>query len=980
VRGPSRLNLQWLKRLGLAVGVVLLVALPRLTNLSGYLIVDEADRWAWAEAFYRALIAGDLRAMLVGDGYPGIMPVWLETSWLLGESARRSILEGQWFGEEGVYVLFHVWSRTAHLAQQRLPIVLFNSLLALLVGWFTGKVYGWRVGLVALVLIALNPFYLADSRVNRAEAVITGLLTLSVLFLVLYGQTRRQRWLIASGVAGGFSFLTKIQGMVILPVLGAVLLYFEVERWRDRGTQTIGRQFLSLCLSLALWALVASLVWVVFWPAMWVRPLDVLNLVFNYVTRKAGSEGVNLFFMGQHFYNQDPGALFYPVVALMRMTPLTMIGLALACWGAIRSLRRGSVFSQDSARKAIVPLVIFIVLYTGAMTLGSHKQDRYLMPIFPALDILAAIGWVFLWDHFNERWPKLRGGHWGWIALAGFLLVQLVNVLPYHPYYFPYFNPLLGGGRIGAKTLRIGWGEGMDKVADYLNTKPEAANLTVAARWNQYMFDFVGETLPFDETGRWTQGDYMVLYIQQTQRMIDPSPGVIRYFQGRQPEHVIRINNIEYAQIYPSPFTRPAQPRVSAIPERAALFGYRLEDPDLRQLVVIWENHGLTDSGSVMASLSDGGADLVWYPCQTGPGYEAAFQTVGEVVESGCDLSLEAAALPAGAFDLRFGLADNEGNVDEFLFTEGWRSLVKEEDGTWRPAKWLESLDEIAHRQVASTATAVDIYYQGRIRLVGYELSDTALQPGQPMTITLYWQALAPVEEDYIVFNHIFGLGGMAIGQADEAPTVSTSRWLPGQVITTTHHILTESSVSTPAVATLDVGLYDAERKALAATDRHGQRVPVTITRLKFVPAVWPEQSPPIVDDALFGESLLLKGHSVHSARVASQEDNTFTVQLWWQALEPVETDYAVFVHLVDEAGNILAQGDGVPVDGRYPTSAWDVGESILDSRALVLPPDLQSGEYRLILGLYNPVDGSRLPLAGHGADFVLLEQLSVSP
>ena len=55
VKGPSHSNLKWLKRLGLAVGVVLLVAVPRLTNLSGYLIVDEPDRWAWAEAFYRAL-------------------------------------------------------------------------------------------------------------------------------------------------------------------------------------------------------------------------------------------------------------------------------------------------------------------------------------------------------------------------------------------------------------------------------------------------------------------------------------------------------------------------------------------------------------------------------------------------------------------------------------------------------------------------------------------------------------------------------------------------------------------------------------------------------------------------------------------------------------------------------------------------------------------------------------------------------------
>jgi hypothetical protein len=101
------------KRSAIITAGVLLVCLPRLIGLSGYLIVDEPDRWNWAEAFYRALVAGNLRATLVGDGYPGIVPAWLETIWLLGESLRRSLLAGRWFGEEGIYTLFHVWSRTS---------------------------------------------------------------------------------------------------------------------------------------------------------------------------------------------------------------------------------------------------------------------------------------------------------------------------------------------------------------------------------------------------------------------------------------------------------------------------------------------------------------------------------------------------------------------------------------------------------------------------------------------------------------------------------------------------------------------------------------------------------------------------------------------------------------------------------------------------------------------------------------------------
>jgi 4-amino-4-deoxy-L-arabinose transferase-like glycosyltransferase len=982
------INARRVARLGLAAGLILLVALPRLTHLNGYLIVDEADRWRWAETFYRALISGDLRATLVGDGYPGIVPVWLETIWLLGESVRRSIQAGHWFGQDGIYMLFHVWSRTEHLAQQRLPITLFNSLMALGIGWTSSKIYGRRAGLLALILIALDPFYLSDSRVNRAEAVITGLLTLSILFLVRYGQTKQRRWLIASGVLGGFSFLTKIQGLVVLPVVAAIVLFFEIEKDNQDGVlkDLVSRKWLTIGTAVFLWALAAGLIWVVFWPAMWVRPLDVLRLVFDYTTRKAGSEGVNLFFMGQHFYNADPGPLFYPVVAFLRMTPLTMLGLALAAWGGVRSLRTKSPpDSPDTLGRSAISLLIYILLYAAIMTFGSHKQDRYLMPVFPALDILAAIGWVVAWGELAKRRSALRAGRWAGLAGAGFVLIQAVSVLPYHPYYFPYFNQLLGGGRVGAQALRVGWGEGMDLVADYMNSKPNAANLKVAARWNQYMFDFAGETLPFDESARWTQADYVVLYIQQTQRMLDPSPGIIRYFQARQPEHVVRINGIEYAQIYASPFTRATQPQVSRLAGRAALLGYRWQDADsspagIEGVRVIWENQGLSQAVPLAAGLAPGEADPAWSACQTVPGFEEAARTPGEVVESQCDLSQAAGALAAGAFDLRVGLGNGDGSVDAFLFPQGRRALVKAEDGAWRPAGWKESLDLIAGDAVPAGANPVDITYGRQIRLVAYQLSASALQPGQPLTTTLYWQALAPLDEDYMLFNHLFGLDGAAMGAAEAWPGVPTSDWLPGQVLTTTQAIRTDAAVPVPALATLDIGWYDAERRALPTTGADGQPRPVTLTRVKFVPPAWPDQAPPVPDDVLFGDHLLLEGHAPLPQTLHAGEEESFGLQLWWQALAATDTDYTVFVQVLDAAGNIVSQADGVPVAGRYPTSAWEPGERIVDSHPVQMPASLSEGEYALIVGLYDPTDGHRLPLAQRETDFLRIGGLRVIP
>ncbi len=973
-----------LKRPILLAAVILFIFMPRLADLGGYLIVDETDRWRWAEQFSRALIAGDPAATLVGDGYPGIVPAWVQTLWLLGESVRRSLSEGQWFSETSVYMLFHVWSRVENLPLQRLPIALFNALLILLITLWVARLYSWRVGALALVLVALDPFLLADSRVNRAEAIFTGLFTLSILSLLFFGQARRSRWLAVSGFLGGLAWLTKIQGLAMLPAVGLILGLQTCGRPQE-GTRPM-RQLISAGRSMAIWLLAAIVAWCILWPAMWVRPLDVLQLVYDYATRKAGAEGVNVFFAGQHFLDTDPGPLFYPTVVVLRTTPLTLIGLVLATTEAVRRLIHSSDGRNRIRRARALPLVIAIIAYAVTMTLGGHKQDRYLLPIFPLLDILAALGWLVLWEWVVNQYQLLRHRAWNAAFLGGLLAIQLLGILPCHPYYYPYFNPLAGGGVVGARMLRVGWGEGMDLVAQYLNQKPDAASLRVAARWHRYMVGFRGKTLPFDQTGRWTRADYVVLYIQQTQRMLGPSPGIIRYFQNLSPEHVVFLNDIAYAWIYRSPFTRAAQPRVSRLPGYATLLGFHWEQPDPANarspgiVRAIWQQEQSEELTQLVEALSDGHDDPSWQECEIAPGFGSAATMPGEVLESACVLRAPESDMRPAVYDVRFGVRVPDGAVIELPFPEAQQSLVREPDGRWRVASWMESVEHIAARDIPESVTVTDRYFDGRIRLAAYALSGNVLHAGQTLEVTLYWQALEPVAKDYTVFHHLFGLDGTEVGQVHAMPSPPTSQWLPGQVVHTTHSIVTKADLPVPAVATLEIGLYDQDGRALPITDRHARQLPAALTGVKFVPANWPSEPPPIVDDIRFGEGLVLEGHTPVPAEIFSGDTDILSVTLWWRALRSVERDYVVFVHLVDEYGNIIAQADGITMEGRYPTSAWVPGERIVDTRILLLPKDLDAGAYRLMVGLYNPTDGQRLRVEGSGAESFRLGILRVKP
>jgi len=60
--------------------------------------------------------------------------------------------------------------------------------------------------------------------------------------------------------------------------------------------------------------------------------------------------------------------------------------------------------------------------------------------------------------------------------LGGILFIQALSALQTFPYFFSYYNPLAGGSSRAPQVMMIGWGEGMDQAARYLNQKPDAEN------------------------------------------------------------------------------------------------------------------------------------------------------------------------------------------------------------------------------------------------------------------------------------------------------------------------------------------------------------------------------------------------------------------------------------------------------------------------------------------------------------------------
>lgn len=136
-----------------------------------------------------------------------------------------------------------------------------------------------------------------------------------------------------------------------------------------------------------------------------------------------------------------------------------------------------------------------------------------------------------------------------------------------------------------------------------------------------------------------------------------------------------------------------------------------------------------------------------------------------------------------------------------------------------------------------------------------------------------------------------------------------------------------------------------------------------TVRLARYGAAALPE-TPTALLDVRFGDAIALEGYALPETVFAPGDIVPLT--LFWRAeATPVER-YKVFVHLVNADGTLVAQTDAEPVGGFILTSLWQSGESILDRYGVLLPPDLTSGEYRLLVGMYA-FSGERLPVTLNG-------------
>jgi hypothetical protein len=252
-------------------------------------------------------------------------------------------------------------------------------------------------------------------------------------------------------------------------------------------------------------------------------------------------------------------------------------------------------------------------------------------------------------------------------------------------------------------------------------------------------------------------------------------------------------------------------------------------------------------------------------------------------------------------------------------------------------------------------------------QLVGHTLSQVEVQPGQPLSLDIVWQATEPMTQAFTSFLHLDANGQRLAGD-DRQPwsgLYPTSRWAPGEMVRMSYTLTLPADLP-PGLYALNTGWYDASHNRLHTHDGADQVVLAVVV----APTSEARLPLPFVMDARFENGMYLVQYDL------VRQPDSLELTLGWETERPIDKDYTVFVHLRDRAGDNVSQGDAPPLGGAWPTSLWPTGYLLQDPHTVPLPAGLQAGRYEVVVGLYDRHTDQRVPLAAGGDELPLEEIL----
>jgi hypothetical protein len=340
---------------------------------------------------------------------------------------------------------------------------------------------GARAGLIALLLLALNPGWYGHGFINaRDTPMAAGMAVCLLLTLQMLDELPRirLRTRISFGLALGWTVSVRVGGVLSLAFALVPISLWLGERARSAGVQNAARDAVHIGWSLLQMLAIAYAMMGVFWPWALLSPGNPAEALLMFSRFPFNAP---VLFQGRLVPASELPASYLPVQFLLRQPESLLAGLGLFAvlgalalrrarpWAALRAIR----LDAHAALWTVVVAAAFPFAYSMVARPVDYNGMRHFLFVVPSVAVLAALAF----DRAFAAKPRaVRAGLA--LALGAALLVQTRALFVLHPEQYVYINDLAGGPEAARGRYELDyWGtslaEATRRLTDYLELRDE---------------------------------------------------------------------------------------------------------------------------------------------------------------------------------------------------------------------------------------------------------------------------------------------------------------------------------------------------------------------------------------------------------------------------------------------------------------------------------------------------------------------------
>ena len=350
---------------------------------------------------------------------------------------------------------------------QKLMVVISIGLTLSSIFYVLNKLFGKKYALLSVFLISFEPFYIALTRAFHLEGLqSTFMLAAIVWFYYWYINLENKNFISKNSLKlfsacffSALAFLTKTTALYLIPFFG---LWILINTFKTKKIKNGIFNFLQ-------WLLPSLGFVFLLWPALWVIPLQVFNILYQGVV-VVGVETEHI----QYFFGklvEDPGWYFYFVVFLFRSSYWLIIGFMgtlltfITSYYSQKSQNKFSktlknIFSPEQTN-FIVYNLYYILFYFIMLSIPSKKLDRYVLPLMISSVLIASFFINYYFDKIKTNFKYIL------------LVLPIFTAYYLHPNYFSYYSV---GLKFGIYAIEPKWMIGQKEIVSYFKNLKSTEN------------------------------------------------------------------------------------------------------------------------------------------------------------------------------------------------------------------------------------------------------------------------------------------------------------------------------------------------------------------------------------------------------------------------------------------------------------------------------------------------------------------------